>query len=146
LLFLFLLEPSLPWEDLALDMLLVILISGSSNDSYNSCSDRAQWRRQVMVMVMKIFLLSFQISSFLDDDGGAWQQWRVMAMVTNKSLSSLLQWQRQQSTGASYSDGNSNGNKWISLLSFWQLRQQLQATAGNGKMNLSLSLARQSIS
>jgi hypothetical protein len=45
-------------------MLLVILISGSSNDGYNSCSDRAQRRQQVMVMVMKISLLSFQISSF----------------------------------------------------------------------------------
>jgi hypothetical protein len=45
-------------------MLLVILISGSSDDGYNSRSDRAQRRRQVMVMVMKISLLSFQISSF----------------------------------------------------------------------------------
>jgi hypothetical protein len=45
-------------------MLLVILISGSSNDGYNSCSDRAQQQRQVVVMAMKISLLSFQISSF----------------------------------------------------------------------------------
>jgi hypothetical protein len=74
LLFLFLLELSLPWENLALDMLLVILISGSSDDGYNSRSDRAQQRWQVMVMVMKISLLSFQISSFLDDDGRARQQ------------------------------------------------------------------------
>jgi hypothetical protein len=45
-------------------MLLVILISGSSNDGYNSRSNRAQQWQKVMVMVMKISLLSFQISSF----------------------------------------------------------------------------------
>jgi hypothetical protein len=45
-------------------MLLMILISGSSNVGYNSRSDRAQRWRQVMVMAMKISLLSFQISSF----------------------------------------------------------------------------------